>query len=107
MSNETDKLDEAKAAIYALMEMQDEVIQLLTLVYMYQHEHTSEDNPCPDAKVEQVGKYVFREMMALSIWANVVEGRMMMHFEDGSDEPKFSMTEKGRKFVEDELPAVG
>lgn len=100
----TDKLDEAKQKLHELVELQDEITQLLTLVYLYQHGHDGPDNPCPDSRMDQIAKYVFSEMMSLGIWANVIEGRMMMHFEDGQDEPKFSMTDKGREFVENEMP---
>ena len=105
MSSEYDKLDEAKAAINTLVEMQEEVTQLLTLAYLYQHGHTSENNPCPESKLNQIGQYVFAEMLKLSMLANIVDDRMMMHFEDGAIEPKFSMTERGRKYVEEELSA--
>lgn len=102
----TDELNEAKQKLNELIELEDEITQQLALVYLYQHGHDRPDNLCPDSRIDQIAKHVFREMMTLGMWTNVIEGRMIMHFEAGEDEPKFSMTDKGREFLENEMPAI-
>lgn len=95
-----DKLDKAKAAIGELFEMQDEVVQVMILVYMVQNGHTTEDDPCSEETLVKLAEYVVREMLPLGLWTNVIRGKLKMVFNEDDNEPRFTMTDSGVNSVE-------